>query len=282
MHHEYEAIEHPDEILQGDVIVWHDHAYAKPWRTYGIVVTADCDLAWGKHGGRLSFIPGLLTEDYLWHSWRAVKFGAECSKAVESMTVRINKWLEKNGRSPISIEAGRTWIERVQGEAVLNELGVVDRGERNTLQPVIDRAVAFASLLNASEPDMHLLRKCHALAKGNSASDDSLLAKAFQSAISDSPGDVFHLPVLPDRDDEGLFLMLRHISQCEVADITTRPDELRFGIAKAKRIARVTAPYRYAITQSLGRVFADIGLPKEYEDRCQSSAIRFFQSRVDK
>jgi hypothetical protein len=281
MHHEYEEIEDPDQILQGDLILWHERAYVKPWRTYGVIVTADCDLEWDKHQGHLSFIPALLTEDYLWHSWRPARFGMECSKAIELMTVRVNKWLEKAGRGAISVEAARSWIERVHGDGLLDELDVVDQGERNTLRPIVDRAAAFVSLLNATEPDMRLLRQCQALSKGNPATDDSLLTKAFQSAISGSPGDVFHLPVLPDRGDEGLFLMLRHITQCEISDITTRPDELRFGAAKAKRIARVTAPYRYAITQNLARVFADIGLPKEYEERCRSSADRFFKSRPD-
>jgi hypothetical protein len=78
-------------------------------------------------------------------------------------------------------------------------------------------------------------------------------------------------------DDGGLFVMLRHIEQCALSDITYDPDEIRFGTAKARRVGRIAAPFRYAMTQSLGRIFSDIGLPKDYEVRRAESSKKFFK-----
>jgi hypothetical protein len=281
MQNEYEPIEDEKHVSQGDIIVWHDRAYVRPWHTYGMIVTADCDLAWDKHKGRISYVPAFLTEDFLWHHWRPSEFQQHCDAALETMALRINKWLRKRdvAHVDLSTEAIASWGSRVGSEKLLDELGVGDKGERNTLQRPIDDALELQSLLSTEIPDLDLLRRCHALKPGKKS--DTRLVSDCQKAMSELPGDIFHLPALHDQDDEGLFLMLRHITQCDASVIALSPDDLRFGNAQAKRVAKVMAPYRYAITQALARVFADIGLPKEYEVRCKQSAARFFAQRKE-
>jgi hypothetical protein len=284
MHHEYEALDELSELAQGDLIRWEGGEYAPPWRTYGVIVTADCDLEYKKHRGSLSYIPALLTIDYLWHFWRPSEFAKSAREDAATMTLRLNKWREENTHpnALLSEEAIQSWLRRADRETILNELGVTDKGQRNTLAPVVDRAAQLFKLIHAETPDLAQLKESFSYVKKEYNSKPEVLYEAFQKSISSLPGDVFHLPVLPDNVDEGLFLMLRDITQCSLSDIANTPDDLRFGIAKARRVARVSAPYRYAITQSLSRVFADIGLPKAYEARCNNTASRFFAARANK
>ncbi len=200
------------------------------------------------------------------------------------MTIRINNWREKNSqrKSALSEDAISAWLGRANRETILNELGVQDKGQRNTLAPVIDKAMLLRHVIQVANPDLGMLKQSYALIRQDYTAKPHILSEDFQKAISSLPGDVFHIPILPDDTNNGLFLILRDISQCSPSDIARTPDDLRFGSAKARRIARISAPYRYAITQQLGRVFSDIGLPKAYEAKCNEAASKFFTSREDK
>src|SRR5271154_6582920 len=118
MHDEYEALDELSELAQGDLIRWESKDYAPPWRTYGIIVTADCDLEYKKHRGFLSYIPALLTIDYLWHFWRPSEFAKPARDAISTMTRRINKWREENNHTSrvLSEEAIQAWLRRADRE----------------------------------------------------------------------------------------------------------------------------------------------------------------------
>src|SRR5208337_943011 len=143
MHHEYEDIEKSNSFAQGDLIRWEGIEYVAPWHTYGVIVTADCDLEYQKHRGRLSYIPALLTIDYLWYYWRPIVFSDHVRKAIATMATRLNNWRERNSpnSSLLSEEAIQAWLRRANRDKILDELGVQDRGQRNTLAPIVDRAV---------------------------------------------------------------------------------------------------------------------------------------------
>ncbi len=269
----YETIDEKGPVSQGDVIKWCDRHFIRPWQTYGIIVTADCDLEWNKYGGRISFVPSLLTEDYILHQWRLSEFQSSCSSHVSKATTRLNTWREKQDAASLdlSVEAVANWLSRVGCGGLLDELGIVGLNDRNTFLPVLEAALAHLKLLNCSQPDLSLLRACR---------NDADVIKSFKRHISGLPGDVFHLPDHPEDKNDGLFVMLRHITQCDIGDIARTPEDLRFGSARSMRIARVGPPYRYSITQNLARVFADIGLPREYSDLRNDCVDRFFGSRL--
>jgi hypothetical protein len=66
---DYIALEQTDglPLLQGDLFKWLDSKFTRPWSTYGVVVTADCDLLRSKTRGVISYVPALIIEDYIWY-----------------------------------------------------------------------------------------------------------------------------------------------------------------------------------------------------------------------
>lgn len=278
---EFEPYLGDSPIRQGDVFKWDDGHAARPWYQYGVVVTADCDLAKSKTMGRLSYVPALTMEDYIWHFWRDAKFLSLQKAHISKFTSRLNNRLKRDGHQvEVSEEAAQAWLERAGIEGLLDEISITDKGQRSDFKKIADDLLILLSLLKAQEPDMALLKSCYAIKNPKVPSNDvQALAMEVQSSISSLPGDVFFLPHVHDRPDEGIFLMLRNITQCEISEIAVRPDDLRFGGAKAKRLGRIAAPFRYAITQNLARVFSDIGLPESYEEKCKTSSHRFFGSR---
>lgn len=283
--YEYEELDDLDVPSQGDVIKWVGDAWSKPWQCFGVVVTADCDLALGKHGGVISYIPALTTEDFIWSRWRVDALGGKLDDVLSKVAGRISNWRAKNGQASAAPTASamRRWLERTGAEGLLDEIGVTDKGQRQTLLNVIEPAATLLACMNCAEPDLHLLLSAYAEVNPKAAHNRMMMADAIQKSWASLPGDIFHLPNMPEggaRPGHGLFLHLRHIRQLDADMVSARPDAIRSGAAKAQRIARVSAPYRYAVTQALARVFSDIGLPDAHDGRRKVAAQSFFEPEV--
>lgn len=80
----------------------------------------------------------------------------------------------------------------------------------------------------------------------------------FVSQIIDR-GDILHLPDANKLGIDGNLAWVRHIWQIKLECIAIRTSEARDR--PAERVARLESPYRYRLTQKLGQVFSDIGLP---------------------
>lgn len=280
--HEYEELEDLDQPSQGDLIKWVDGQSLRPWRLFGVVVTADCDIAQEKHGGVISYVPAMLSQDFIWTHWRPERLGIKLDELLTTAGNRIAKWRSKNTGidAPPSLAATREWLARSGPDGILDELGVTDPGQRKDMLNIISPASLVMSVLSSSEPDLARLAAAYACVNKKAVDDHTAMPREIQQSWAKLPGDLFHLPAMPSDEnlpDDGLFLHLRHIRQVAASEISARPDDIRSGKAKARRIARVCAPYRYAITQALARVFSDIGLPDDYEARRKEAALRFFE-----
>jgi hypothetical protein len=277
--HEFEELEDLDAVSQGDVFEWVDAE--RPWRTYGVVVTADCDLAREKHGGFISYVPAMLSNDFIWARWRIERFGGELQQHLDKSARRVSGRLASGGGAAnVSADAIRSWLERSGADSVLDDMGVTAPGDRATLANVLKPAELLVTLMSKEAPDLKLLRSAYAVVKPASATNPQLIVADIQKSWNSLPGDLFHIPGVPGANDaerDSLFLHLRHIRQVPAGALSARPDALRSGKATCKRVARISAPFRYAMTQALGRVFTDIGLPESYETRCKGAAELFLQ-----
>jgi hypothetical protein len=74
-----------------------------------------------------------------------------------------------------------------------------------------------------------------------------------------SRGDLLRLVKPPLTSDIVCIAWLRAMWQEQVSEIALRTSEV--GSRKGVRVAQLNSPYRYRLTQMLGQVFADIGLP---------------------
>src|SRR3954464_13201303 len=66
--------EHPyrdNRLRQGDIFAAHPQTenWGDPWRRFGVILTADCDLEKGKGGPSLVFVPIVGLQTYLSDVW---------------------------------------------------------------------------------------------------------------------------------------------------------------------------------------------------------------------
>jgi hypothetical protein len=272
---EYEDILDAAPLCQGDIFEWVDPHGQRPWRNLGVIVTADCDIVRNKMDNVISFVPLLCFEDYLWHVWREKRFSQQWNLALCELTRFINKQLVKQGRSEIGQDAVRDWVARDNAETIAAALTLSDINLKGKLLAHFDRFSDFDRLLAPGPPDRTLLeRACGHLKKANQTTNQ-FQAQDFQSTLSKLPGDVFYLSQVRE-ERGGFFAMLRHIRQCDIEEIAIDADQIRFGSAKARRFARLRAPFKYALTQQLARVFSDIGLTAAYDERLKTGSAKFF------
>jgi hypothetical protein len=268
-------------LRQGDIFVWTEQIQEGPWRKFGIVITADCDLEQQKTKGQLSYLPVLTFEDYLWSFWRVEKFVPVHDKLKKKAVDLLNKVLTrlKPDQKPISEAAALAWISRTESADLAEQVGLKDVGQIKDFCAAIENYRIVERLLGTNNPNMNLLNQCHAINKNSTMHTNyTELSRDVQGKIASLPGDVFFMSGIEGFEKFGLFVMLRHITQCKIEDIAIRPDDLRRGGASARRIARVDSPYKFALAQNMARVFVDIGLPSSYADRQKNTPLKYFES----
>jgi hypothetical protein len=174
-------------LRQGDIFTWVDRARQRPWRTFGIVITADCDLAQEKTKGQLSYLPILNFEDYIWTYWRVDKFSPVLARLQIMTLERLNKTLTRlrPNQKAVSQEAGLAWVGRTESGELAEEIGLRDPGQARDFCAVIENYKLVERLLTTNDPDVGLLNVCHSINRGATLpSDYSELARDIQSKIS--------------------------------------------------------------------------------------------------
>jgi len=255
-------------LRQGDVFAWLTRAEVGPFRQFGVIVTADCDIAQEKHRGIISYVPVMPLADYLrqFDLPRRVEralgsVGEELVAAVRGVQAKIPEFPE-----PMSQEAVLGWVEGVTATAILSALAVREPQEIARLTGLI----ADYQALRASARDGSFDAQLDALASLRARNNKGPLAEAqlrLRSEIADAteklPGDAFFVGYLADGEALGHVAYLRLVREIRHDQIATRVTDL--ASAKAKRVSRMSSPYLYRLTQQLADVFAAIGLPDVYE-----------------
>ena len=128
-------------LVQGDVFEWLNRG-SDPWQHFGIVVTANCDIAEGKHRGILSYVPLLSLEDYL----RLFFLPKALRKGVKSIAEELGKKLLDQELAevirahqaanlpefpePLSDKAALQWASTMKPEALADELRITEPNPR--------------------------------------------------------------------------------------------------------------------------------------------------------
>lgn len=271
-----------EPIRQGDVFAWEQKNRSHPWQMYGLVITADCDLINNKTWGRLSYLPILTFEDYIWLFWRPRAFTQFLKDLHIKCAKRVSNALKKQdslhaGVSPDGVTA---WLRRAGVDGLVAEIPHLEPGHAADLRRILGLLEMSDNVMASKSPRLDLLVKLFAAKMNLTDGISNSFGVEIGKHISSLPGDVFFLSGIVGHEEHGVFAMLRYVSQCGIADIAVNMDDVIYGSASARRVARLRSPYCYALTQNLTRVFSDIGLPKAYEEARKASSVSFAASTI--
>jgi hypothetical protein len=269
-------------LRQGDVLEWLDPE-GSFWREHAIVVTADCDLAHQKHGGVLACVPVLGHETYLALFPLPVRLDTARSKLLERAVKAVREHQAANVPdfpTPMSSDTIAHWIDATHPVDVVATLGVSSPKDSTRLEALLISIRECSSALAAGgfERQLHALARAQMVAQGTDDFETrrSTAARDMLDRLSALPGDAVFLHSLSPTKTEGYVVYLRTVINIQEDAVATNVPALRSGTVSAKRIARLTSPYIFHITQQLGQVFSAIGLPAPYE----TSRAAFIETRA--
>jgi len=262
---EFEIIDDPRPVRQGDIIFWEKQS--SPWEVLGIIITGDCDIDKNKYGEIFSYVPLLPLEDY----WRLL-----------TLPSKISHFLSAKLR-PSLIEKMKSIPGKYHSEAnALSEDAIIDlltdnepRDTLNKLEVPQNEHAMYLPSMNAFkkayiESGARTLTELVALlvelreATGAKQVNRESILKELADSVRQLPGDAFFVGRVSPKHSEGYVAYLRVIRELKPEMLALQPKDLIH--AHCRRIARLKQPYIHRLTQQLAQVFADIGLPKEYED----------------
>jgi hypothetical protein len=234
---------------------------------FGIVVTADCDLANDKHFGIVSYVPVLPLSDYV-TGYAVPKLVEDLyQQRLKNLEIHVREFERARGTEPgLSRWAMETWANRAGGD---QELLDHFRVENARVRQLVSALMAEVQLCGEIRQMPDLRGQFEALgalfpASRNRTSAQRVTAEV-QSRLTRMPGDAFLITSLGEGYAEGYVAYLRLVRELRVHQIATSFLTANSRDVLAERVARLDAPYVYRLTQLLADVFASIGLPEEYE-----------------
>lgn len=256
-------------LRQGDVFRFHD-ADDDAWQRLGVIVTGDCDIARNKHAGRLTYVPILSAHSYLSIFWLPRRLDALGGRLGERLVPMMRKIQQANlpqFTAPLSAERAQSWTIEKGPASVADALLLGDGPDRDAF---LKFAAAFVEVATANERSFG--EQCRAVCSGycalGTAKDGASALGRFEGELenylANLPGDALFLSCLTQEHVDGYVCYLRVLRDVADDDIAVTQSQAAKG-TRASRIAHLTSPYLYRLTQQLAEVFASIGLPDEYE-----------------
>jgi hypothetical protein len=263
---ECDSLTTDDPLQQGDVFEWLGPE--PPWRRFGIVITADCDLFFEKHSGILSYVPVIPLTEYLTLFHLPKRFEEHRQPVIEELVVAVRKHqaaAHPEFPEPISEQAILRWVERDGPIGMIDQLGVVDHVERSRIVKLAEdyRSAVHAAATGTFDEQVGALTR---LREHRSKKAAKVTWNEISSLVKRLPGDAFFIGTLAVAHESGYVAYLRLVRDVRQDEVAVRQSDLGRGSTKARRIARLRSPFIYALTQQLGAVFSSIGLPTPYED----------------
>lgn len=226
-----------------------------------VVLTADCDLAQSKHGGRITCAVIRTRDEYI--------LQGPVAKRVRMVTASLSEDIVAGIASETArqLSGGRfaDWLREVGVSRVSEALG------GNLSDPLIKKIGLLAELQAGDQVAAILdtLVQIEVLdnSKASPVKRKRVLAQEVTSHFQKPPGDVFLLTEIGPGLDGGYFVELRNALQIDFKQIALTHS---FGGHAWRRISRLEDVYRYGMAQRFGMVFMSIGIPGSYEDECRA------------
>ena len=260
----YTAISDDLPIRQGDII----KKKSKLGDTYGLVITADCDIAKSKHKNHYTWIEVVPTQVYMDTRWALEEIERIQTRQAKPVLEFVNKKLKDKGLSQITEQKLLAWIGEVGFESFLSKLVTDDcPGDiRNKIEGLF---------VISSSAESSALEKIQKTARLFNLGMEKLAEDARKHLTKDDGfPDYFFIPRLPDELANGCVALLRHIYSVHDENIFTSEANARIEGKPYSffRMCRLADRVKYSVVQKTTFLFSRIGMTAEFETATSSSA----------
>ncbi|AIC20713.1 hypothetical protein EY04_17915 [Pseudomonas chlororaphis] len=251
-------------IRQGDII----KKKSKAGDVYGLIITADCDIAKSKHKNHYTWIEIIPTQVYMDTRWALEEIERIKAKQIRPVLEFVNKKLKARALSQIAEAKLLDWIVEVGAEGFISKL--MSEEDSTDIRDKI-RGLFIIS----ANTEISALGKIQTIAPLFNLSTDKLIEDARKHLTKDDGfPDFFFLPRLPDELTGGCVALLRHIYSVQDENIYTCEANARIEDRPNSffRVCRLVDRVKYSVVQKTTFLFSRIGMTSEFENLTALSA----------
>lgn len=277
----FASIDDSSPIRQGDIIKRTSMNKA-PETEWGVIVTADCDIANNKMGNYLSFVPIVSAREYVETIWADIKVAALTATLCDKARNLIHK-ADKSRDPNVAILSSAellSWLKVDGANTILTTLmqSTTEPLSRQLAPTLMALEVLTTPRQGSKTPFERLLTAWRIDCRSISEQRNSIASALDQKQIRD---EYVLIPTLPNQTEIGYVILLRDIRTAHHKDVYLTPFDARIdGKSDAFiRTCRFNDALRFAIAQRFARLFFSIGFSKSFEDE-RSQAFSLSLSEI--
>ncbi|MBI3372704.1 MAG: hypothetical protein HY017_13245 [Betaproteobacteria bacterium] len=260
-------------VRQGDIFIWRGQETNDPWKQFGIVVTADCDIAQSKTHNSLSYVPLLPLRHYIEAFWAVQRLKRTIEQRTGDAIALVHRHhaVANASAKRITTEAFHRWIRSTSADEICNGLGISDEKERRKFSEkhykILKKLIDY---FDAPKATSALSVLCDVRFLGNADKPEKVVEQAVDDLTDRLPQDCFLISGIPEHHEtKGLVAMLRYVRAMDEDDITSSLAVFRDGTPHALRVCRLTSPFKFALMQQFALLFTRVGLPDSHDEHLE-------------
>lgn len=258
-------------IRQGDVIQFLNPKKDFPHDrggTLGFVVTANCDLAYGKNWNLITYVPAIPVETYIQQF--------VIPKELDTQRLAAERAIRKFFRDASNSDQVDRAFEMIRLGYTPEDVARLLPHQSKTRDELatsirvlltLEKTIAELSLCAHHQPFCRCIQAhCRRMdkAKPSKKSSDQMLRSSLRDRLQRFPGDFLYVHKPSPYHPAGYVALLRLVSSIHESSVSLRPmDET--ASTEARRVARLSTLFCHRVVQQMAQVFTDIGLPTDYE-----------------
>ena len=278
----YVDIPDGDDIAQGDVIKIEEfdvEGHLRPEVDYGIVITADCDIAQKKMGDHYTYVRVISAIRYLEEYWSVVSLKEKKKKIHGEAAQKIRKlYMELNPEATLLSERDLDdWLSESTVESIVGNLDAQGKDKRQ-LEELLEKIKTINTGLSVGR-----CLGAFVELKGMDGAKKENIEKEVAIALEKKlPEQYVFLPSLANEEHIGAVVLLRDVRSMRQDLLSPNYAEYKLIDAprKAVRIARLIDNIKYSITQKFGYLFSRIGHPVIFEKQ-QKTTVELLCSDIN-
>lgn len=256
MFQEFESTNPTANLRQGDIVRFvRDDLLL---RRFGILLTADCDIAHNKFGENYTLAPVVGAQEYVRNVWAHDYLSLRRHKALRDICRLIQD--EAPQFRSFKHDDMANVLNNCDDERLIEASNVRSAHQLKKLLAVY-RA---AQPLQPTDPLSDVRRFVAATQKN----PDAAFRNAIENALVQRREEFYFLNYLPDTNEIGYIILLRQIETLPRDLVYKTASEMRFAAAngmKAYRTGRLGERIKHSVIEQFANVFNRVGLPPEFE-----------------
>jgi len=223
-------------IRQGDLLGFWDWASQPPLGRFGVIITADCDIANGRPDQELVYLRIVSQSDYIDIFWSRSKLERARDRAFRDLLPHINRLRRTNDPNAQDLDRAEfeSWIRSSDATAIAEAIGVDDKLEKKKLIRSLELTHKAVELATAPPGSSCLDR----LIQLNNRTRNEALAQAINDLRS-RRDEIFFLTAFTRTDDDcGYYVLLDQIGAVRRDQISNSMSEIKRGEKRRIDLAR--------------------------------------------